>query len=154
MSTLDIFLWSLWQSPNGKRWLTHWASMLRWRWSISEYNLTTRDSPKQTLKSGSFVRECRRSGPAKQKPKHNRCRPVGLARADLIDLDPKVSQNWSSKMRSGIVHHKSDCKSCVLPTADRNILLQLQIFPPQKMQCYSRKNVGHFQSIDAHDPFQ
>ncbi len=23
-------------------------------------------------------------------------------------------------MRSGIVHHKSDCKSCVIPTADRN----------------------------------
>ncbi len=40
---------SLWQSPKGKRWLTHWASMLRWRWSISEYNLTTRDSPKWTL---------------------------------------------------------------------------------------------------------
>ncbi len=27
---------------------------------------------------------------------------------------------WISKMRSGIVHHKSDRKSCVLPTADRN----------------------------------
>ncbi len=26
----------------------------------------------------------------------------------------------SCKMQSGIVHHKSDCKSCVLPTADRN----------------------------------
>ena len=23
-------------------------------------------------------------------------------------------------MRNGIVHHKSDCKSCVIPTADRN----------------------------------
>ncbi len=32
----------------------------------------------------------------------------------------KVSQNWLSKMRSGIVHHKSDRKSCVIPTADRN----------------------------------
>ncbi len=32
----------------------------------------------------------------------------------------EVSQNWSSKIRSGIIHHKSDCKSCVLPTADRN----------------------------------
>ncbi len=31
-----------------------------------------------------------------------------------------VSKNWSSKMRNGIVHHKSDRKSCVLPTADRN----------------------------------
>ncbi len=66
----------LWQSPKGKRWLTHWASMLRWRRSISEYNLKTRDSPKRTLKSGPFVRERRGSGPAKQKPKHNPCRPV------------------------------------------------------------------------------
>ncbi len=51
--------------------------MLRWRWSISEYNLTTRESPKRTLKSGLFVRERRGSGHAKQKPKHNPCRPVG-----------------------------------------------------------------------------
>ncbi len=51
--------------------------MLRWRWSISEYNLTTRDSPKRTPKSGPFVRERRGSGHAKQKPKHNPCRPVG-----------------------------------------------------------------------------
>ncbi len=43
-----------------------------------------------------------------------------LARADLIGRDPKVSQIWPSKMRSGIVHHKSDRKSCVIPTADRN----------------------------------
>ncbi len=34
----------LWQSPGGKWWLTHWASLLRWIWSISEYNLKTRDS--------------------------------------------------------------------------------------------------------------
>ncbi len=33
----------------------------------------------------------------------------------------KVSQNWPTKMRNGIVHHKSDRKSCVIPTADRNI---------------------------------
>ena len=32
----------------------------------------------------------------------------------------EVSQNWPSKMRSGIVHHKSDRKSCVIPTVDRN----------------------------------
>ncbi len=32
----------------------------------------------------------------------------------------KVSLNWPSKMRNGIVHHKSDRKSCVIPTADRN----------------------------------
>ncbi len=68
-------LWpmALWQSTWGKWWLTHWASLLRWIWSISEYNLTTR-----------------------------------------------VSRKWSSKIQSGIVHHKSDRKSCVLPTADRN----------------------------------
>ena len=51
--------------------------MPRWIWPISEYNLTTRDSPKRTLKSGPFVRECRGSGPEKQQPKHNPCRPVG-----------------------------------------------------------------------------
>ncbi len=67
----------MWQSSKGKRWLTHWVSMLRWRWSISEYNLMTMDSPKWTLKSGPFVREHRGSRPARQKPKHNPCRPVG-----------------------------------------------------------------------------
>ncbi len=29
----------VWQSTGGKWWLTHWASLLRWIWSISEYNL-------------------------------------------------------------------------------------------------------------------
>ncbi len=33
----------------------------------------------------------------------------------------KVSQNWPSKMWSGIVHHKSDRKSCVIPTATSTI---------------------------------
>ncbi len=47
----------MWQSTGGKWWLTHWASMLRWIWSISI---------------------------------------------------------------NGIVHHKFDRKTCVLPTADRN----------------------------------
>ncbi len=82
------------QSTRGKWWLTHWASLLRWIWSISEYNLTTRDSPKWT--------------------------PECLARADLIGWDPKGIPKWSSKIWSGIIHHKSDRKSCVLPTADRN----------------------------------
>ncbi len=27
----------LWQSPRGKRVVTHWASMLRWIWSISQH---------------------------------------------------------------------------------------------------------------------
>ncbi len=38
----------LWQSTGGKWWLTHWASLLRWIWSISEYNLwlgTPRNGP-------------------------------------------------------------------------------------------------------------
>ena len=51
--------------------------MLRWIWPISEYNLTTRNSPKRTLKSGPFVRVRRGSGPEKQQPKHNPCRTVG-----------------------------------------------------------------------------
>ncbi len=46
-------------------------------WSISEYNVTTRDSLKRTLKSGPFVRERRGSRPEKQQPKHNPCRLVG-----------------------------------------------------------------------------
>ncbi len=33
----------------------------------------------------------------------------------------EVSQNWPSKIRNGIVHHKSDRKLCVIPTADRNM---------------------------------
>ncbi len=38
--SLGISKWGLvWQSTRGKWWLTHWASLLRWIWSISEYNL-------------------------------------------------------------------------------------------------------------------
>ncbi len=29
----------VWQSPKGRWWLTHRASMLRWRWSISEWKI-------------------------------------------------------------------------------------------------------------------
>ena len=32
---------SLWESPRDKRVVPHWASMLRWIWSISECNLMT-----------------------------------------------------------------------------------------------------------------
>ncbi len=60
LQTITI-LCMLWQSTRGKWWLTHWASLLRWIWSISVW-----------------------------------------------------------KMWNGIVHHKSDRKTCVLPTADRN----------------------------------
>ncbi len=45
------------------------------------------------------------------------CVWLGLASSCGIH---KVSLNWSSKIRNGIVHHKSDHKSCVIPTADRN----------------------------------
>ncbi len=69
---LDKWRNVVWQSTRGKWWLTHWASLLRWIWSISEYNLW------------------------------------------------KVSQDDQCKMWNGIVHHKSDRKTCVLPTADRN----------------------------------
>ncbi len=40
------------------------------------------------------------------------------AKVDMVDF--WVSQELTNKMRSGIVHHKSDRKSCVIPTADRN----------------------------------
>ncbi len=48
------------------------------------------------------------------------------AKVDLVNFWVSIiiqindSQNWPSKMRSGIVHHKSDRKPCVIPTADRN----------------------------------
>ncbi len=46
--------------------------------------------------------------------------PECLAIVDLIGWDPKGIPKRSTKMVSGIVYHKSDRKSCVLPTADRN----------------------------------
>ncbi len=48
---------------------------------------------------------------------------LGVKMADTMSFTAKVDlvDFWiSSKMQSGIVHHKSDRKSCVLPTADRN----------------------------------
>ncbi len=106
--------WFLWQSPGGKRWLTHWASMLRWRWSISEYNLKTRDSTKRTLKSGPFVRERRGSGPAKQKPKHNPCGNTGNTKVHRIVWNPKgiptismENMKWYSPSQVLTVKHVS-----------------------------------------------
>ncbi len=46
-----------------------WHTELRWIWSISEYNLKTRDSPKWTLKSGPCVRE--RRGDSKGIPRRS-----------------------------------------------------------------------------------
>ncbi len=45
---------------------------------------------------------------------------LGINMADTLSFTAKVDM---SKMRGGIVHHKSDHKSCVLPTADRNNLI-------------------------------
>ena len=45
----DLTWGNVWQSTWGKWWLTLWASLLRWKWSISEYNLrlgTPRRYPK------------------------------------------------------------------------------------------------------------
>ncbi len=98
----------LWQSPRGNRVVTHWASMLRWIWSISEYNLTTRDSRKRTPMGGSFVRKRRGSVPEKQQPKHNPCRPVGVWQRSVWSVGiHMVSQHNQWKIWSGIVHHKS-----------------------------------------------
>ncbi len=68
---------SMWQSTRGKWWLTHWASLQRWIWSISEYNLwlgTPRNGPLRDHVSGNV------EGADLQKPKHNPCRPVGRNR--------------------------------------------------------------------------
>ncbi len=53
------------------------ADTLSFTAKVDVDNLTTRDSPKWTLESGPCSRERRGSGPAKQKPKHNPCTPVG-----------------------------------------------------------------------------
>ncbi len=37
---------NLWQSPKGKRWLTHWASLLRWRWSYPQLTATELFDPR------------------------------------------------------------------------------------------------------------
>ncbi len=42
---------------------------------------------------------------------------LGLTWSAGIQRYPKI---WPSKMQSGIVYHKSDHKSCVIPKADRN----------------------------------
>ncbi len=95
---LKLCMPQVWQSTGGKWWLSHWASMLRWIWSISECNLKTSDSLKRTLKSGPCVRERRRSGPAKQKPKHNPCRPVGRNwKVQKWSCDPVAGNHWDPK---------------------------------------------------------
>ncbi len=67
----------MWQSPIGKQEVPHWASMLRWIWSISECNLKIRDSGKQTPKGGLLKWTRRGSGPEKKQPKHNPYWPEG-----------------------------------------------------------------------------
>ena len=87
----------MWQSPRGKRVVTHWASMLRWIWSISECNLMIRDSRKRTPMGGSFIRERRGSGPEN-----------GVSTRSMSFV------RWHS-------HHKHwPQKTCAVPTADCN----------------------------------
>ena len=53
---------------------------------------------------------------------------LGIKMTDTLSFTAKVDRypkNWPSKMRSGIVHHKFDRKSCVLPTADRNTFFSM-----------------------------
>ncbi len=106
----------LWQSPRGNRVVTHWASMLRWIWSISECNLTTRDTRKRTPMGGPFVRERRGSGPEKQQPKHNPCRPVGRNWKEPIFIGDYVTRpvigpkmtTWSQRREKS-----GTCLQCV-----------------------------------------
>ncbi len=46
--------------------------------------------------------------------------PPGVMMADTLSFNAKGIPKWPSKTRNGIVHHKSDRKLCVIPTADRN----------------------------------
>ncbi len=96
----------LWQSPKGNRVVTHWALMLRW----------TRDSRKQTLMDGPFARERRGSGPEKQQPKHNPCRPVGSNWNSSIQICVSIWIEFVLHMHSStdigcrfihLCHHKS-----------------------------------------------
>ncbi len=51
---------------------------------------------------------------------------LGVKMADTLSFTAKMDMVdfWVS----GIVHHKSDRKSCVIPTADRNIGLMVMVF--------------------------
>ncbi len=71
-------IYFMWQSPIGEQAVPHWATMLRWIWSISECNLKIRDSQKQT-------------------PRRVTCYSVNVEGADLKNnshstthIDPKV----------------------------------------------------------------
>ncbi len=95
-------LWSImvqpliWQSPRGKRVVTHWASMLRCILLISECNLTTRDSRKRTPMGGPPMRERRGSGPEKrQQPKNNPWRPVGIRHLLTVCLTKVHMIGWN-----------------------------------------------------------
>ena len=118
----------VWQSPMGNRVMTHWASMLRWIWSISECTLTIRDSPKWTLKSGPYVRERRGSRPKKQQPKHNPCRPLGRNWKEPIFIGGWFYE-WNKQTNNG--------RKC---QTHRNS----SIFSKKYMQCLSLSwNVSH-----------
>ncbi len=92
----------MWQSPRGKRAMTHWASLLRWIWSISEYNLMTRDSRNRV--GGPSFREWRGRGPEKQQPKHNPCWPIGRNwRKPIVLTTDHVTLATSGS--AGIIRH-------------------------------------------------
>ncbi len=53
-------------------------------------------------------------------------------------------------MRNGIVHHKSDRKSCVKPTADRNIMISSKGMTTQTQEVSTYyKDLGHYLSFIA-----
>ncbi len=121
-SAIPLFVEGLmWQSTWGKWWLTHWASLLRWIWSISEYNLWL-----GTPQNGPCVDHVLGNVEGADLQNKSQSTPECLARANLIGWDPMGIPRRSMKMWSGIVHHKSDRKTCVLPTADRNSMTAVQ----------------------------
>ncbi len=104
----------------------------------------TRDSRKRTPMGGPFMRERRGSGPEKQQPKDNPCRPVGRnwkSKLTTWSLWRETTGTWTpgiwlgkldrleSKGYPNTINGKCevvqfitslDRKTCVLPTADRN----------------------------------
>ena len=53
-------------------------------------------------------------------------------------------------MRSGIVHHKSDRKSCVLPTADRNNTVEMAFAPKYTDLHFSTEMSKHIRKYQSY----